>query len=74
MSSIASCRLSAKCPRCEFLLLEPEWSESVDGHKSVYLWHCPFCGNDFQTIDEDVFPVVSDDEAIQDFFPTLLVA
>ena len=62
------------CPQCKIPLIEPEWSERVNGQRAVHIWHCPMCGNEFETIDDNVGKELSDDELVDEFFPNLLVA
>ena len=50
MSALASLRVSAKCPQCELPLLMPECSECTN-QRTVHFWHCPICGQNFQTVD-----------------------
>ena len=71
---MGSLRHSAKCPRCGIKLISPEWSETVSAEKTVNLWHCPICGNDFQTTDSIVEETSPISELEEEFFPNLLVA
>jgi Zn finger protein HypA/HybF involved in hydrogenase expression len=73
-TSTTSSRPAAACPTCSTLLLTPDWSESAGTDKTLHLWHCPMCGSDFQTVDEDTCAHVSDADAMREFWPTLLVA
>jgi hypothetical protein len=73
VSALASLRISAKCPRCELPLLAPEQSVCVSKDKTVHIWHCPMCDNQFETTDQAI-KSISDDELIPDLFTTLLVA
>ena len=79
MTTVAEARSSqteAHCARCGSSLIAPEWSEYVNEGHIVNLWACPNCGCRFETTAE--FPVdvaaKADEMAIQDFFPSLLVA
>lgn len=71
---MVSLRHSAKCPRCGIKLICPEWSETVGQGKTVNLWYCPICGNDFQTTDSIVEETSPISELEEEFFPNLLVA
>jgi predicted RNA-binding Zn-ribbon protein involved in translation (DUF1610 family) len=51
---MASLRHSAKCSSCGIKLISPKWSESVSAHETIHIWHCPICGNEFETIDDSV--------------------
>jgi uncharacterized Zn finger protein (UPF0148 family) len=73
-TSIASVRISAQCDRCKIPLIAPEWSEVVSANETVHIWRCPICGKEFETVDTKTNQTMSDDELIEDFFPTLLVA
>lgn len=71
---MASLRNSAHCPRCGIKLISPDWSEAVNAEKTINLWCCPICGEEFETtenIAEDTPPV---SELTETFFSTLLVA
>ena len=74
VSVLASLRVSTKCPQCEMPLIAPEWSECVSDQKTLHIWHCPLCGNEFETVDNAAAKVISDDELVDDFFSSLLVA
>jgi len=74
MATLASLRLSTKCPRCELSLISPEWSENVSDERTMHIWHCPMCGNEFETVDSATAKTISDDETVGDFFSSLLVA
>jgi len=67
-------RHSAKCPSCGIKLIFPEWSETVSAKKTVNLWHCPICGNDFETTDNIVEETAPVSELEEELFPNLLVA
>ena len=73
-ASIASLRVSAQCNQCQTYLVYPEWSEPLGPGKSVHLWHCLFCGNDFETIDDKPSQTMSDQEVVEELLPELLVA
>jgi hypothetical protein len=73
-TSIASLRVSAQCDRCKLPLIAPEWSEVLSANETIHIWYCPICGNEFETFDTKTDQTMSDDEAIKDFFPNLLVA
>ena len=67
-------QVSANCTRCGIHLTAPEWSERIGGAETVHIWHCPWCGNEFETVDDSVTQTVSDEESIRDQFANLLVA
>jgi len=71
---MASLRHSAKCPCCGIKLNSPEWSETVSAEKTINLWHCLICGNDFETTDSIVEETSPISELEEEFFPNLLVA
>ena len=73
-TSLASLRISAECSRCKTHLIAPEWSEYVSKQETVHIWHCPICGNEFETVDNSIVPTLSDDELVEEFLPVLLVA
>lgn len=70
----ASLRLSAMCPQCKLPLIVPERSKRVSGGKILHNWHCPVCGNEFETVDGAGAKAVPDDELTEDAFSSLLVA
>jgi transcription elongation factor Elf1 len=70
-TSTASLRVSAECPRCKMHLILPEWSECVVKRETIYIWHCPICGNKFETIDNNV--ALPEYELAQELLPNLLV-
>ena len=74
MAITASLRCSAECTRCGGILIFPEWSETVAARETVNIWHCPICGNEFETTDKGVEKAPSDAELVQEFLPNLLVA
>ena len=74
VTSIAALRISTMCERCKTHLIAPEWSEIVNERETVHIWSCPICGNEFQTIDNGVEPVLSDTELAEEFLPNLMVA
>jgi len=62
------------CTQCGDLLIAPVWSEYTDEHHILNLWSCVHCGCEFET--KALLPAaesVNDAEAIQAFFPSLLV-
>ena len=73
-NSVDPLRISTACPECKIPLLAPVWSECVNSHKAVHIWHCPLCGNEFETTDNNVGKILSHDELVDEFFPSLLVA
>jgi ribosomal protein L37AE/L43A len=80
MTTVASLRGSSHetiCDKCGSTLIAPDWSEYFSEEGLVLnLWACANCGNRFET--EAFMPAdaeaVSDDAAIKEFFPSLLVA
>jgi len=73
-NSVAPLQIPTACPQCKIPLLAPAWSECVNGHKAVHIWHCPMCANEFETVDDNVGKTLSHDELVDKFFPSLLVA
>jgi len=73
-NSVDFLRISTACPECKIPLLAPVWSECVNSHKAVHIWHYPMCGNEFETTDNNVGKILSHDELVDEFFPSLLVA
>jgi len=74
MATIASLRCWAECTHCGAALIFPERSESVGTRETVNIWHCPICGNEFETTDKGIEKTPSDAELVQEFLPNLLVA
>ena len=79
MTTVAEARSSqteTQCARCGNSLIAPEWSEYVNGGHIVNLWACPNCGCRFETTAEFSADAAAkaDRTAVQDFFPSLLVA
>lgn len=79
MTTIAEARGSqteTRCVRCGDAIIAPEWSEYVDEGHILNLWACPNCGCRFETTAEFSADVATEahETAIQDFFPSLLVA
>lgn len=70
----ASLRFSTKCPQCKLPLIVPERSERISDGKTLHNWHCPVCGNKFETVDGVAAKVTPDDELIGYSFSGLLVA
>ena len=70
---IASFRKTT-CAKCGEQLIAPEWSEYLSQESVVNLWQCTKCGYQFETelcVPADAEAVTL---AIEDFFPSLLVA
>ena len=65
--------LAAQCPRCRMTVIGDEWSEAVDNRQTIHLWHCPICGNDFETLEDHVEPELAEASLIQEFLPNLIV-
>jgi hypothetical protein len=42
-----SCRTT--CPKCNEMLVAPDWSEFVSEHLVLNLWSCTACGERFET-------------------------
>jgi Zn ribbon nucleic-acid-binding protein len=74
MSITASIQHPKTCPSCGMALVFPEWSESADGEKTIHIWLCLGCGNEFETTDGSIKEKPSDTELVQMFLPNLLVA
>ena len=79
MTTITEARGSqteTRCARCGDSLIAPEWSEYVDGGRILNLWACPNCGCRFETTAEFPADVAAEarETAVQEFFPSLLVA
>lgn len=66
--------ITAECPHCKIMLDAPEWSEAVDERQAVHLWRCPICGEEFETLDDQVEQPLPDQELVEDFGPNLMVA
>ena len=63
-----------KCPSCGVLLLAPDWAESAAGDRIVHIWNCSSCGEHFETLDPNIGRRLSDAEAIENFWPTVLIS
>jgi transcription elongation factor Elf1 len=74
MTAAAVPRHSARCPRCEMKLISPEWSETLAENRTINVWSCPICGNQFETIDDVIAPEPTENELAEEFLPELLVA
>ena len=62
------------CAKCSEPLIALEWSEYVNQESVINLWQCTKCGCRFETelcVPADAEAVAL---AIEDFFPSLLVA
>ena len=55
-------------------MIVPERSKRVSGGKILHNWHCPVCGNEFETVDGAGAKAVPDDELTEGAFSSLLVA
>jgi len=64
----------ANCARCGMNVTAPEWSESAGPEDTVHLWHCWYCGNEFETSDHHGMKEPPVTELIEEFLPNLLVA
>ena len=74
MSITTSIQQPKACTSCGMALAFPEWSESVDGEKTIHIWRCLGCGNEFETADGFFKEKPCDTELVQMFLPNLLVA
>ena len=64
------------CPKCNEVLVSPDWSEFVSERLVVNLWSCTKCGDRFKTeavMPADAAPKMSETDWEQ-MFPPLLVA
>jgi transcription elongation factor Elf1 len=66
--------ISAECPRCNVKVIGPEWSETVEGRRTVHVWRCPLCGLEFESIENHVDEPLPDAELVEEFLPNLMVA
>lgn len=73
-ASAASSRISAECTRCQTHLIQPQWSEWMSPDKTIHIWSCPVCGNEFETVDNCGAPAIPDEQLVDEFLPNLLVA
>ena len=71
--SLRSSRLEAKCEQCGVRLRAPDWSERVSARKTVHLWRCWCCGNEFETSDHHRTHAPPVDKLVEEFLPNLLV-
>lgn len=62
------------CTKCNSPLAGRVWCEPTQDGKQNCLWSCPACGNEFESVEDSA--VLSDElnEAVDAFWPTLLVA
>jgi hypothetical protein len=63
-----------KCPSCGALVLAPEWAESAAADRIVHIWNCSSCRTYFETVDPSTGRRASEAEAIEDFWPTVLIS
>jgi ribosomal protein L37AE/L43A len=74
--SISSIYHGTTCTKCGDILPMPEWSEFGSESLVFNFWSCMTCGNRFET--EAFAPVDEnskvDDEVLEEFLPSLLVA
>jgi ribosomal protein L37AE/L43A len=75
-TSIGSTYHSTTCRKCGNVLSMPEWSEFVSESLVFNFWSCMACGNRFET---GAFAPADknskiDDEVLEEFLPSLLVA
>jgi Rieske Fe-S protein len=73
VATITSRQHSETCTHCGAAVIGPEWSESVDEQKTIHIWHCVVCGNEFETKDEVIEEKPSNAELVERFLPNLLV-
>ena len=77
MPTVASFRNSkyeTTCVKCGEPLIAPEWSECVSEQLVHNLWSCTKCGCEFETEVSLPADIKADAEAMDDFFPSLLLA
>jgi ribosomal protein L37AE/L43A len=72
-SSVESQPLSTECTRCKIKLIGPEWSETVDERQTVHIWRCPICGNEFETVENQIEQPLPNADLVQEFLPNLMV-
>ena len=77
MATVASRRRSArlvKCDRCGDTPVAPDYAEYFSaGELVLYLWCCPNCGNRFATESLAAVGPEAERQAVQAFWPSLLV-
>jgi tellurite resistance protein len=74
MTEVSALRCSSECQHCGAVLISPEWWESASNGQTVMIWHCPICGNEFRTTENQAGKKTLDAELVRAFFPSLLVA
>jgi NAD-dependent SIR2 family protein deacetylase len=76
VAEIRGSQTEMRCVRCGDSLIAPEWSEYVNKGHIVNLWACPNCGCRFETTANFPADVAAKaaETAVEDFFPSLLVA
>ena len=75
LKSTISADYGTACPRCNEVLVSPDWSEFVSERLVLNLWSCTRCGERFETEASmpDAAPKMSEQDWEQ-MFPPLLVA
>ena len=77
MATVATLRrssLPAACDECGYGPVAPEFAEYFsDGGLILYLWCCPRCGNRFATEFPRHVSPEAERQAVQAFWPSLLV-
>jgi RNase P subunit RPR2 len=61
------------CESCSSPLAARVWREAAKEGQERVLWHCPVCAAEFETVESSTSRV-DDKEAVDVFWPTLLVA
>jgi ribosomal protein L37AE/L43A len=76
MTKVASLRTfhDMICEGCGEELIAPEWSEYVSEQLVINIWSCPSCSNQFETKAQMPADTKATAIAINNFFPSLLVA
>lgn len=67
-------RIFTVCGKCSSPLATLMWCETRDDNELRILWQCPTCANEFETIESCVETSGKLKEAMDVFWPTLLVA
>jgi len=67
-------RILTVCTECSNPAATLTWCETTDDHELRILWRCPACKSDFETVESSAEASGKVKEAIEVFWPTLLVA